>query len=347
MHFAFEKNLCYFDEGLQAIAEIVNKRTVCELKERLIKKNLSKSNVEKLSMLFKDEIYLINLIKDSIDTEDETTKFLFTDINGLTFPLAFVFSERFKQSKVEAILDYLYGTIYGKHYEEYFDSSLTKTGDDLYKAISGLVLDNHVKFSIMRLYYDYDILKEFALEKISKASKIIKENMGMFSNKINELMKFVEEEVNKNGLNFFKDKTKLRLNDDSDYVFYPSIMLANALTFHGNNNEEPTLIVVGINLFDILEIINDKKNDENIYDFFKVISDKTKFDIIKMLSKERLYNAQIAERLKLSTATISYHMNQLINANIILVEKENNKVFYILDKENIKFILEQFVEIIS
>ncbi len=348
MNIIFKESVNYFYEGIYAIYKIVNKDTTIELKEDLKRKYVGQTFDKKINELFDDEIYLINLIKGNIAVDDEITKFLFTNIKGFSLPLASVFQSRFNETREEAILDYLYGNVYGKSHVDYINSLSIKNGDDLYKVVNSMNIDVEIKFSIMRLYYDYNILRSFVNEKINKISEIIKENIHTFNNRINKLMRYIKEEVDKNSLDFFENTTRLKLRDDSNYVFFPSILASNGITFYGNNKGTDTDIAIGIDVFEIINLKqNFKKNDEIVYDFFKIISDKTKFDIIKLLSKERLYNAQIAERLSLSTATISYHMNQLLSINIVYVEKENNKIFYILDKKNIKSILGQFVEFIE
>ncbi|MDY4950804.1 MAG: helix-turn-helix domain-containing protein [Clostridium cadaveris] len=40
--------------------------------------------------------------------------------------------------------------------------------------------------------------------------------------------------------------------------------------------------------------------------------------------------------LNLTNATVSYHMSALANLQLILVDKDNNKVFYTLNKNKLK-----------
>ena len=68
----------------------------------------------------------------------------------------------------------------------------------------------------------------------------------------------------------------------------------------------------------------------------KVLSDKSKFEILKTLTSQKLYGSQIAEMLNLTNAILSYHMSALAHLQLIFVDKDNNKVFYTLNKNKLK-----------
>ena len=53
----------------------------------------------------------------------------------------------------------------------------------------------------------------------------------------------------------------------------------------------------------------------------KLFSDETRMKILELLGKEELTNSQLAKRLKLSKATITYHIKQLEEAGLIELSK--------------------------
>ena len=79
---------------------------------------------------------------------------------------------------------------------------------------------------------------------------------------------------------------------------------------------------------------------ESICNGLKLLSDKSKFDILCYVSKQSAYGAQIAKELKLTTPTISYHMQALMNAGFIQVRKENNRLYYSMNREFVEIFLE-------
>lgn len=79
----------------------------------------------------------------------------------------------------------------------------------------------------------------------------------------------------------------------------------------------------------------------------KILSDRSKVEIIKLLKKERMYGQALATCLQLSTATISYHMNALLVSKLVTMEKEENRVYYTLQikrLEEYRTLLDELLE---
>lgn len=61
---------------------------------------------------------------------------------------------------------------------------------------------------------------------------------------------------------------------------------------------------------------------------FKVLSDKQRRDILVMLKDGRLSAGEIAERLGVTPAALSYHLKLLKNADLIMEYKNKNFIYY-------------------
>lgn len=61
---------------------------------------------------------------------------------------------------------------------------------------------------------------------------------------------------------------------------------------------------------------------------FKVLSDKQRRDILVMLKDGRLSAGEIAERLGVTPAALSYHLKLLKNADLIMEYKIKNFIYY-------------------
>lgn len=73
----------------------------------------------------------------------------------------------------------------------------------------------------------------------------------------------------------------------------------------------------------------------------KSLSDNSKLEIISLLKERPMYGLELVEKLKLTSATVSYHMNALLEVGLILVNKKKGKIYYSLNSEAIeKFINE-------
>lgn len=79
-----------------------------------------------------------------------------------------------------------------------------------------------------------------------------------------------------------------------------------------------------------------QKDDILVYtNIFKVLSDPTRFAILSLLAKEELYGQEIAERLNVSTATISYHMDFLFSSQLVTMKRRDRKIYYQVNRDNL------------
>ena len=61
---------------------------------------------------------------------------------------------------------------------------------------------------------------------------------------------------------------------------------------------------------------------------FKVLSDKQRRDILVMLKDGRMSAGDIADRLGVTPAALSYHLKLLKNADLVMEYKNKNYVYY-------------------
>ena len=64
---------------------------------------------------------------------------------------------------------------------------------------------------------------------------------------------------------------------------------------------------------------------------FKVLADKQRRDILVMLKDGRLTAGEIAERLSVTPAALSYHLKLLKGADLIMEYKSKNFIYYELN----------------
>jgi DNA-binding transcriptional ArsR family regulator len=61
---------------------------------------------------------------------------------------------------------------------------------------------------------------------------------------------------------------------------------------------------------------------------FKVLSDSQRRDILVMLKGGRLSAGEIAERMGLTPAALSYHLKLLKGADLVIEYKQKNFIYY-------------------
>lgn len=82
----------------------------------------------------------------------------------------------------------------------------------------------------------------------------------------------------------------------------------------------------------------------NSLEIFKCLSDNSRLRIINSLMIEPMYVELLAERLGLSTSTISFHLKKLMDANIVSCRKEQYYAIYSLNEEILSMNLRDLVK---
>lgn len=79
-------------------------------------------------------------------------------------------------------------------------------------------------------------------------------------------------------------------------------------------------------------------------EIFKSLADKSRLRIINNLMIEPMYVELLAERLGLSTSTISFHLKKLMDANIVSCKKEQYYTIYSLNEEIFEMKLKDLIK---
>jgi len=153
------------------------------------------------------------------------------------------------------------------------------------------------------------------------------------------------EDANKNLLVKLKTKRPLdlaqelmgkkfgRIFDYKTYLFCPSYFISpHKLRLH---NESINLIIYDIRNNSIA--IN--QVGEEISNTLKVISDRTRLEILRRLYKGRTYGKLLANSLDLTTATISHHLEQLKSVGLVTEERVKNTKYFSINEEKFKRLL--------
>lgn len=83
-------------------------------------------------------------------------------------------------------------------------------------------------------------------------------------------------------------------------------------------------------------IINCSARDKTD-DFFSCFGDPKRLEILRLTAKRPWYSTELANHFKLKPATLSYHINILVDAELLhIVKGESRRFYYTLNKKSIK-----------
>lgn len=258
-----------------------------------------------------------------------------------------------------------------KSIDEYVSFIDNLSNFDLRKGIVKTLIDNKLKNDEDRIdeiaENEENVLLFIQELDISKASKwdlycfikdiekykdrfinLIKEYIPVFTKLLKKRSEIINEDntqvmkkVDSQGIEFIKEYTNNLINlDEFKKVYMTSSYFDSYLIYFTlMNNMEDCYLVVGSYY---QEVVGHNNHVEAHLKVLKNLSDPTRFGIIKYILDDKRYGQEIAIKFNISNASVSYHMNNLLLLNLVEISKQDNKVFYKLNKkrviETIKFL---------
>lgn len=359
-------NIYWINEDLNVLSELLQTFYYLaneEAKIKSLESSLDNYNLDKdkyLNKNLKSFFKFIDIFKKESIVSDDKIKFYFKDINTCANYNSDCLASLLLSNVLLEDIDDIHSTLSNMKNSD-LESILIREivnnldGDsnpDLYQNISNkddftkYLIDNNnltfeSKWSLTLLIND--CLKYFLelLEILNtskhlffKAFKHLEKDRTIF---IAELKKCFDEDEN-----FFSNITGIDFDFTDKLVIYPSMINFKSVTITVKSDKFLSVPKRDCCYFGwkFKELIELSKNSTTagilMQDKLKCISDKSKFEILKLLKIEPMYGQQIADKLQLTTATISHHMNNLVLNKFIYVNKVDNRVYYNLDKNQLE-----------
>ena len=342
------------------IQNIINDQSIKDHLEKISQK-YGTAVLHEMEQLFIDAITLedyirSNLCFDFLGYEDngmEIAKFLFKLRGRLEEALGTAvlrYDELLKHCGVDnkrlAILAY---AIEERFFSENWDVNPPVMGDDkaLFEILDAELTDPAEKFDMIKLCHHFDLYHDYMIKLIEQTITLYKEKLPIFSEAISACMSYIESQLVENGAQFFKDKLRLTISDEFIYTLCPSVYLIDSCML--TSIRWDFRLIFGVHFFDKINLLANRveSTNEGVQDFLKCIADNTKLSIIQILKGEPMYGSQLAEKLNLTTATISHHMSTMLKLHLVYGEKKNNKVYFNLDQERLKQMLENVQKLLG
>ena len=251
-----------------------------------------------------------------------------------------------------------------KSLDEYVNFLKNMSDDSLKEMLVRVLIDdklknddNHIKNIAGSNEFLLDFIKEIDINKSSKWDlycfidniekykyefiSLINDYIPIFNKLFNAQHEFIDEvnnniltKVNSQGLDFVKEyiNNLINLNDFKKIYLTSSYFDNYLLYFTLTNNTEHCYLVVGPYHH---ELTNKSDDIEAHLKVLKNLCDKTRFGIMKYILDDERYGQEIAEKFSISNPSVSYHMNNLLLLDLVKISKQDNKVFYKLNKQRL------------
>lgn len=126
------------------------------------------------------------------------------------------------------------------------------------------------------------------------------------------------------------------------YMLVPSLHFAEfSMSIPADSDKRKAVLSISLMYGDTLSVnamfgtASPKLSTERAINALKLLSDKSRFEIMRYIHAHNAYGNEIAEHLGLTTATVSHHMSALLEANLISLEQKNGKIYYHINKDTL------------
>lgn len=196
--------------------------------------------------------------------------------------------------------------------------------NDIFYFIEKQDMSNKNKWMLMKLLNNPKKYINQILKLIEDNKFAYEESYKVVEKQLTKLIKQTETYVNSEKFDFIQNMS----NNEGIFELVPT------LVFGGSIFELKNIIFIGVlaeNVFEELRKSAGSKGDLVLK--LKAISDNSKLETISLLKMGPKYSLEIAESLKLTPATVSYHMSTLLENGLVSVEKKHGKVYYYINKD--------------
>ncbi len=218
-----------------------------------------------------------------------------------------------------------------KHVNNILDSvpdAVIEENMSLYQMVSQFDYEPAIKWQLIQIFEEADRLYPLFIEVLKKVKTFLQPRLKAFDKELELFYETWQAIEQGEGIqHYVKDQFNLDYPLEN-YVIYPSI-IGN---FQGVFLDECCYLGLKLNL--------SRKHEENFKSalhIMKNLGDSTKLEILTILKDQELYGKELATAMNLSSATISYHMQELLNEGIIIVrsDESTNRIYYTTNKENV------------
>jgi DNA-binding transcriptional ArsR family regulator len=239
-----------------------------------------------------------------------------------------------------------------KQYAEFLTNSLSdkSTGEvmtsyigemELIRVIETLEIDSQQKWQLILLYQNYSLYMDELITILDQAVTLFRQGFPLIGPLLTTFYDTYSDLLQHDPVNYVHQHFRIRLSNNRDIVFAPYIFGCNAVVYYDSDTTPAEQIYIGV-LFETLSSIGDQTiSDERICKTLRILSDTSKYEILKSIRDKPAYGQELADQLNLSTATISHHMSTLINSGFIQLEKRTNRIYYQMDKEKVARFIDQ------
>ena len=189
----------------------------------------------------------------------------------------------------------------------------------------------HYKYACMQAFSDPEACQEEFAQIIQQAASLFHEIEAPFLPLISNAIQSFQTNPDPGILSLLKF-----VPEQSPIILIPTLMPVGSIGLY-ERHESASYLYYGI-FFDAIHTLNQKYSQDvnRLSRGLKALSDTRRLSILQELRNQPLYGQDIGDRLKLSPATVSYHMANLLYENFVVAKKQGIYTQYSICRPNLQ-----------
>lgn len=221
-----------------------------------------------------------------------------------------------------------------------------------FQILSTSSLDNNDKWKLLAILEDPELIRDRYVQFMEEIIPIFSRYYGevvyavaAYARQVQkELETGVTQELDDLARQFLIQESIEALENSETLNFFPLGVLD--YSFNMISRHETTDLFLGINVLDYhfkLSSFEERIKEERIT-VFKNLSDKTRYDVLKLIARGDSSTKVLAEKLGVTSAAISYHLKQLTNDRLIQFDANRRKNGYRINRERMNHAIAGLLE---
>lgn len=204
------------------------------------------------------------------------------------------------------------------------------------------IFDNLQKYALLKLLNNTSGSMDRLFEMVGSLEDILKKRFAIIEHKYEELREKLKDMDVFEQKELSSVKNQPIFSDIKECEVYLNINFSSAVSLSVTGEEKNLKAIVFIGLLPLLlkdytSDLHEKKDD--IQKRLSTLSDPTRFNVLYLLSQEKVFGKEISERLDISKGTVSYHLNALVEEGLVQMEIIGKKVYYSLNKKGFEEVI--------
>lgn len=218
----------------------------------------------------------------------------------------------------------------------YEAEKIIKNNKDFFYYIKGLKINEKEKWNLFCFIEDVDLYTKRFIELIEVYLPIYDTLHGKYKNEELALGNIIKESINNGEIGYIEDLTKSYVELEDYKEIHVTVSIFNTYNLNFAIEHNVLYLYVGLRYEENMKKTISADEVEQSLLVFKNVAERTRFEITKFLLHGEHFGQEIAEKLQISTAAVSYQMNYLFSANLVKIKKVDRKIYYVLNKDTIR-----------